>query len=100
MTEVRNMPHLWRGKVKFASWPSAWTVLGRWLPPLVCLYALGCATAALAVPATPAVTGPQLVRSMSFPNRPMRLIVPFPAGGVADAVARLLAERLSARLGV
>ncbi len=30
----------------------------------------------------------------------MRLIVPFPAGGVADAVARMLAERLSARLGV
>jgi tripartite-type tricarboxylate transporter receptor subunit TctC len=28
------------------------------------------------------------------------MIVPFPAGGVSDAVARLLAERLSARLGV
>ncbi|KAI3591989.1 hypothetical protein D9X30_3045 [Cupriavidus sp. U2] len=28
------------------------------------------------------------------------MIVPFPAGGVADAVARLVAERLSQRLGV
>lgn len=100
MTEVRKMPHLWRGKAILASWPSAWAMLRRWLQPFLCLYALGCATLALAVPAAPAVAGPQLVRSMSFPNRPMRLIVPFPAGGVADAVARLLAERLSERLGV
>ena len=39
-------------------------------------------------------------RSVSFPVRPLRMIVPFPAGGVADAVARLLAERLALRLGV
>ncbi|GJG97118.1 tripartite tricarboxylate transporter substrate binding protein [Cupriavidus pauculus] len=38
-------------------------------------------------------------RPVSFPARPVRLIVPFPAGGVADAVARLLAERLALRLG-
>lgn len=37
---------------------------------------------------------------MSFPARPLRMIVPFPAGGVADAVARLMAERLAQRLGV
>lgn len=37
---------------------------------------------------------------MSFPMRPLRMIVPFPAGGVADAVARLLAEHLATRLGV
>ncbi len=39
-------------------------------------------------------------RPISFPVRPIRLVVPFPAGGVPDAVARLLAERLAVRLGV
>ncbi|MFS8974389.1 tripartite tricarboxylate transporter substrate binding protein [Cupriavidus necator] len=100
MPEVRSLTRLWRGKAKFASEPGAWARLRRWLQPFLCLYALGCATLALAVPAASAHAGTQLVRSMSFPDRPMRLIVPFPAGGVADAVARMLAERLSARLGV
>lgn len=49
------------------------------------------------VPATPAAAS---ARPISFPVRPIRLIVPFPAGGVPDAVARLLAERLAVRLGV
>ncbi|CAN5431217.1 tripartite tricarboxylate transporter substrate binding protein BugE [soil metagenome] len=34
-----------------------------------------------------------------YPERPIRLIVPFPAGGVTDVVARLIAERLTADLG-
>jgi tripartite-type tricarboxylate transporter receptor subunit TctC len=34
-----------------------------------------------------------------YPERPIRMIVPFPAGGVTDVVARLTAERLSADLG-
>jgi tripartite-type tricarboxylate transporter receptor subunit TctC len=33
-----------------------------------------------------------------YPDKTIRLVVPFPAGGGADAVARLVAERLSARL--
>ena len=31
----------------------------------------------------------------SYPNRPMRMIVPFPAGGTADALARIVAEKLA-----
>src|SRR5262249_28094579 len=34
----------------------------------------------------------------SFPNRPIQLVVTFPAGGSADFVARLLAERISRTL--
>ncbi|MEC3767722.1 MULTISPECIES: tripartite tricarboxylate transporter substrate binding protein [Cupriavidus] len=101
MSEVRNLSRLWRGKAKFAPRLPAATAARRWLPRVLCLVAMGCATLAFAVPARPAHAGTQpLARSMSFPDRPMRLIVPFPAGGVADAVARMLAERLSARLGV
>jgi tripartite-type tricarboxylate transporter receptor subunit TctC len=33
-----------------------------------------------------------------YPDKTIRLVVPFPAGGGADAVARLVAERLSVRL--
>jgi putative tricarboxylic transport membrane protein len=34
-----------------------------------------------------------------YPNRPVSLIVPYAAGGVADVAMRLLGDKLSARLG-
>ena len=37
--------------------------------------------------------------AQSFPNRPIKLIAPYPAGGGVDAVARLIGERLATRLG-
>ena len=34
-----------------------------------------------------------------YPTRPIKLIVPFPAGGPPDTIARLVADRMSSRLG-
>lgn len=50
------------------------------------------ATAILAAPAAARAQG-------GFPNRPIRMVVPFAAGGIIDVVARILAEPLSQRLG-
>jgi tripartite-type tricarboxylate transporter receptor subunit TctC len=37
--------------------------------------------------------------AQDYPGRPITLIVPFPAGGGVDAMARIVAERLSGALG-
>ena len=37
--------------------------------------------------------------SAAFPDKPIRLIVPFPAGGAADVMARGMAQRLASELG-
>ncbi len=41
----------------------------------------------------------QAVAQTDFPNKPIRLIVPFTPGGVTDTSGRLIAEQLSKRLG-
>jgi tripartite-type tricarboxylate transporter receptor subunit TctC len=48
--------------------------------------------AALAVAATSAI-------AQSYPNRPVRMVVPLSAGGFADVPARIIAPRLSEALG-
>src|SRR5580693_3662945 len=40
-----------------------------------------------------------LAAAQGYPNRPVTMIVPFPAGGATDTVARYLAERMRGILG-
>jgi tripartite-type tricarboxylate transporter receptor subunit TctC len=46
------------------------------------------------------VLAPLAARAQSWPSGPIRIIVPFPAGGSVDAVARLAQAGLQQRLGV
>ena len=42
---------------------------------------------------------PALVLAQAWPSKPVRLIVPNPAGGTADSLPRMLAEALTQKLG-
>jgi tripartite-type tricarboxylate transporter receptor subunit TctC len=45
------------------------------------------------------LVGPTLAQAQSFPNKPIRLIVPFPAGTATDSMARSLAAAVSSSIG-
>jgi tripartite-type tricarboxylate transporter receptor subunit TctC len=59
------------------------------LLPLSALSAFAATTAAL----------PARAQAGSFPNKPLRLVVPYAAGGIADVLARLIAQRLGPLYG-
>src|SRR5262245_51754079 len=40
-----------------------------------------------------------LAAAQDYPNRPIKLIVPYPAGGAGDMIARPIAEKLRDELG-
>jgi tripartite-type tricarboxylate transporter receptor subunit TctC len=42
---------------------------------------------------------PRLARAEAYPSRPIRFVVPFPAGGVSDIIARQMGQWLSDKLG-
>jgi tripartite-type tricarboxylate transporter receptor subunit TctC len=44
------------------------------------------------------IAAPTLAQA-PYPDRPIRIVVPFPAGGPADAMARIIGEKMSADFG-
>jgi tripartite-type tricarboxylate transporter receptor subunit TctC len=55
---------------------------------------------AFALLAFVATTAPSLAQSdANYPDRPVRLIVPFPAGSATDIVSRVMAQKFSTKLG-
>ncbi|MGA2565395.1 MAG: tripartite tricarboxylate transporter substrate binding protein [Pseudolabrys sp.] len=68
------------------------------------VFARGCVVAgriaiglALSLAAVQGLAGP--VEAADFPDHPVKIVVPFPAGGTADAIPRILAEWLSRKWG-
>src|ERR1700694_2112100 len=45
------------------------------------------------------LNAPYPAAAQSYPNKPIKLVVPFPAGGTVDTVGRVVAPPLSAHLG-
>ena len=41
----------------------------------------------------------QAAQAQAYPSKPIRMIVPFPAGGTTDIVARLVAQRMTESMG-
>ena len=56
------------------------------------------AIAALCIAALLAL-GPRAGRADTFPDKPVRIVIPFAAGGFADIMMRVLAEKLGDRIG-
>jgi tripartite-type tricarboxylate transporter receptor subunit TctC len=57
------------------------------------------AAGALFVCATVAALNVATVQAQPYPNRPIRLIVPFPAGGTNDIMARIFAQNVEEQTG-
>lgn len=49
--------------------------------------------------AAPLIAAPGVLRAQAFPSRPIRLVVPYAAGGGTDALARVVAQAMSERAG-
>ena len=42
---------------------------------------------------------PLIVKAQNYPNHPLKIIAPFPAGGTSDLISRVIAQRLGEALG-
>src|SRR3954469_10394070 len=53
----------------------------------------------IAAAALAPLAAPNIARAAAYPDRPIRVIIPYTAGGVAETVMRLLAVSMEQRLG-
>src|SRR5262245_2338201 len=61
---------------------------------------IGCrAVAVLLIGAAAAPAVSRCAQAQAYPTRPVTLVVPFPAGGPLDTVARIMGERMQVSLG-
>jgi len=58
-----------------------------------------CAILSVVIGLPVVLLAPAEASAQSYPNRLIKLVLPFPAGGPTDGAARLIAEKLSASLG-
>ena len=63
------------------------------------LSAAAAAIAAAVMFALPPAVDVGIAAAQAFPSRPIRLIVPWPPGGISDTSARILAQHMSASVG-
>jgi tripartite-type tricarboxylate transporter receptor subunit TctC len=54
----------------------------------------------LAAAAATMQAAPRLAHAETFPSRPITIVVPFPAGGPTDTIARILADHMRQTLGL
>ena len=55
--------------------------------------------AAMAVAAFALISPWQPAQAQAYPNKPIKIVVPFPAGGTTDIVARMVGQRMSEAMG-
>jgi tripartite-type tricarboxylate transporter receptor subunit TctC len=80
-----------------AGWPLVARAQQRAKRATIGLLGSGAAAAVAALAAI--VSGALPVTAQDYPTRPITLVVPFPAGGGNDTVARVVAEKMSRTLG-
>lgn len=73
---------------------------GRWVTTMGRLFSISwTACVAIVVAAAAAMLALRLAHAQDYPTRAVALIVPVAAGGLTDTMARLLGQRLAARIG-